>query len=503
MKGKGLKLITEILAIIVICLVAFVGVYVQKNNKIENQVKKYQYTKDLLGYREVIFELSDAVQVLNSEGKVVGTTDSYSDSQIESNSYQKSETKVNSEESLSEENYKKAKKIIEERLNKLNVTDYNLSIDNSNGKMYLQLPENEETDHTLSNILQISKFQIKDSEDNSKVYITNNDLKEVKAVYNTTEAGTTVYLQIELNKNGKEVLKDISSEEYATKEEASDENNENDTENTENENDVEAEANVTSEENKTEENNDNEEKNEESAENSEEKEDEKDSQKKIILSIDDNEVITTSFDEPIDNGIINLSMNKATTDNESISNSLQSTSTIALLLNSGEMPLTYKVTENQYVSSNLSEKDIKNTIYKLLIAFIIIVSLYFIAKYKVKGIIATIAYVGFIGLYSLIVKYTNVQVSLESIVATFVILIMNFTIVKSLLSIKEEDSELRAKEYAKVFVRNIQKNIPLLLIAVIFSFTKLTVVSTFGMFIFWGVVFSIIYNYILTRDMLN
>ena len=70
-------------------------------------------------------------------------------------------------------------------------------------------------------------------------------------------------------------------------------------------------------------------------------------------------MITTSFDDPIEDGIITLSMSKATTDSESISNSLQSASTISLLLNSGKMPLTYKVTENQYVKADISKKSIK------------------------------------------------------------------------------------------------------------------------------------------------
>ena len=32
------------------------------------------------------------------------------------------------------------------------------------------------------------------------------DLKKISAVYNTTSSGTTVYLQIEFNKNGKNIL---------------------------------------------------------------------------------------------------------------------------------------------------------------------------------------------------------------------------------------------------------------------------------------------------------
>ena len=104
MKGKKLKLITEILAIVVICLVSFVGIYTKKANKMENQVKDYELSKDLSGYRELIFKVSDATEVLDSKGKVVGNTDNYTDSTIETNSYQKTENKINSDEELTEAN---------------------------------------------------------------------------------------------------------------------------------------------------------------------------------------------------------------------------------------------------------------------------------------------------------------------------------------------------------------------------------------------------------------
>ena len=190
MKGKKLKLITEILAIVVICLVSFVGIYTKKANKMENQVKDYELSKDLSGYRELIFKVSDATEVLDSKGKVVGNTDNYTDSTIETNSYQKTENKINSDEELTEANYEKAKSIIEERLKSLRIQDYNLSLNKENGDIYLQIPENSDTDHIISNILQVAKFEIKDSEDTSNVLVTNDDLKKISAVYNTTSSGT-------------------------------------------------------------------------------------------------------------------------------------------------------------------------------------------------------------------------------------------------------------------------------------------------------------------------
>ena len=475
MKGKKLKLITEILAIIVICLISFVGIYTKNANRMENQVKDYDLSKDLKGYRELVFKVSDATEVLDSNGKVVGNTDEYGDSSIETNSYKKSENKINANEDLTKENYEKAKSIIEKRLKSLNVEDYNLSLDEENGNIYLQIPENSDTDHTVSNILQVAKFEIKDQDDTSNVLVTNDDLKKISAVYNTTSSGTTVYLQIEFNKNGKNILKQISTGDYATDENLT--NTTNTTGNTSEDENTNSNENTSSEE-------------------------ETKTQKKIILSIDNNDMITTSFDDPIEDGIIDLSMNQPSTDKDSISDTLQSASTIAAVVNSGKMPLTYKVAENNYVNTDITSNMLKKAMY-VVIAIVIVALVVLIIKYKSVGLLASISYIGFVGLELLLIRYTNVTISLESIVAGIILLAVNYLITYRLIKVHETDSELKKKVYSNEFKSIIIKSIPIFIIAIIFVFMKWTKIATFGMFMFWGLLLSIIYNYIVTKDMLD
>lgn len=475
MKERKLKLITEILAIIVICLISFVGIYTKNANRMENQVKDYDLSKDLKGYRELVFKVSDATEVLDSNGKVVGNTDEYGDSSIETNSYQKSENKINASEDLTKENYEKAKSIIEKRLKSLNVEDYNLSLDEENGNIYLQIPENSDTDHTVSNILQVAKFEVKDQDDTSNVLVTNDDLKKISAVYNTTSSGTTVYLQIEFNKNGKNILKQISTGDYATDENLT--NTTNTTGNTSEDENTNSNENTSSEE-KTK------------------------TQKKIILSIDNNDMITTSFDDPIEDGIMDLSMNQATTDQDSISDTLQSASTIAAVVNSGKMPLTYKVAENNYVNTDITSNMLKKAMY-VVIAIVIVALVVLIIKYKSVGLLASISYIGFVGLELLLIRYTNVTISLESIVAGIILLAVNYLITYRLIKVHETDSELKKKVYSNEFKSIIIKSIPIFIIAIVFVFMKWTKIATFGMFMFWGLLLSIIYNYIVTKDMLD
>ncbi len=483
MKGKKLRVITQILAIITICLISFIGIYKQDANKMKNQVKDYELGKDLNGYREIVLEVSDANEVLDSDGKVVGNTDQYNDSSIESNSYQKSDNKINKEESLTKENFEKSKSIIEKRLKKLNVEDYNISVNTENGAIYLQIPENSETDHVVSNIVQVAKFQIKDSEDDSKIFITNSDIKKISALYNTETSGTTVYLRMNFNKNGKKILKDISSGDYATKSDSNSENKAEET-NTSNEETTENEA----EENTT---------SEGSSENSE-----SNSQKKIILSIDNNDMITTSFDNPIQDGVIDLSMNKATTDSDSIADTLESASTIAAVVNSGEMPLTYKVSDNNYINSDIKIENVEQVIY-IIAAITVIALVLLVIKYKLKGFIASMAYIGFVALDLLVIRYTNVTITLESIVAGIIILAINYMIVYKLLEISKKELDEKAQANKKEFKSILIKSIPIFIIAVVFTFVKWTKIATFGMFIFWGLILSIVYNYLVTKNMID
>ena len=213
-------------------------------------------------------------------------------------------------------------------------------------------------------------------------------------------------------------------------------------------------------------------------------------------------MITTSFDDPIEDGVIDLSMNKATTDQDSISTTLQSASTISAVVNSGTMPLTYKVSENNYINTDISQDIIKKAMYVIAVIILIAIAI-IIVKYKMMGLIAGIAYIGYVGLELLLVRYTNVEISLGSIVAGIIVLVINYMIVYRLLNVHETDKDLKKQVYAKEFKSIIIKTLPLFIISIIFVIIKWTNISTFGMFMFWGLLLSIIYNYIITKDMLD
>ena len=334
--------------------------------------------------------------------------------------------------------------------------------------MRIEIPENDETDHTVSNVSETGKFEIVDSEDTEKVLMDNSDIKKSNVLYNTTTSGTTVYLNIEFNKEGTEKLKNISTEYRKTKDSSSEKSTEQS----------------------------------ESAEGSEENKEET-KQKEITMQIDGNKMITTSFDETMENGQIQLSMGQATKDKDKLNEYVQSTTTLATILDSENLPVTYKTEKNEYTASDIT----KDTLIKIAIAeavVALVAILFLIIKYKKLGLLAAIAYIGFIAIYLLLIRYTNVTITLEGISAMAVIYTLNYIFMyKVLKKIKDYGEEEKLKAIKDTIISFSIKLIPIYILSIVFCFIKWMPISSFGMVMFWGLLLTEIYNITVTRSFLK
>ena len=484
MKGNKLKIITIILAIILVCLVSFIGVYVQTQNRMENKVKDYLLGMNLKGSRNVILKVSEATDtvVKDAEGNVIKDA---TDEEIEKNGYTKEEVPVNGEEVLTEENYNKTKKILEERLKKLGAESYNIRINPQDGTIMLELSEDDNTDYIVSNVSQTGKFTITDSKDTDNILMNNDDIKTAKVLYNTSTNGTSVYLDIEFNKEGTKKLEEISKQ-YATKEESQEDTTTDETTEETSEEASEETSEGTSEENSTE---------------TSTEETTEETQKEITMSIDESALITTSFDETITNGTIQMSIGQPSTDYEKLQDNIQNVTTITTLLDTEKLPIEYTINGNEYIQSNItSEIIIKIAIVSAIILAIALVLL--IIKYKTLGLLSSISFIGLIAVYLLTIRYTNVQLTIESISGIILILILNYILNKSILKKIKEDDE-SSNIIKDSFLEFLLKIIPVCIISIVFCFIKWTAINTFGMTMFWGIVIIFIYNLIITRALLN
>lgn len=463
---KKIKILTITLVVIAITMVAFWGVYTQVQNRMENQVKDYSEAMDLKGSRIITLAVNteNTTTIKDAEGKIV--EEELTDEQIKEKGYTKEETPNNKEEVKNVENYKLSKKIIENRLKKLGITNYLIKLNEQTGEITIELPENDHTDNTISNIKETGKFEIVDSETN-EVLMNNHDIKTAKVMYGsgseTTSAGTSVYLDIEFNKEGKKKLEEISSQ-YVKIEETETE------ENTANEGNETTDENANNEDNK------------------------KETEKKVTMKIDDETIMSTSFEEPVKIGRLQLSVGSSATDTETLHGYVEQATSMATVLDTGNMPIQYDLDQNQYVLSDITANGMQIGIYVVL-ALVVLGAIILLLKYKAKGALGIISFVGFISLFMLVVRYTNVELSIEGLLGIVIAFILDYMLVSKLLA--KTDNQLEV--YQDFFV----KIIPIIIIAITFCFAGWVPLSSFGMVMFWGFVLIAIYNSIVTNSLLK
>lgn len=444
-KNLGLKILT-ILVIIAICLISFVGIYKKDKGQMVSILPDYKLSMNLSGSRtaRLINDFTEEV-IYDSEGNVA--TDGTNEDGTLKEGYTKKDEKVNKDEVLTKENYELSKEIIEKRLKANNVSDYILRQNTEDGSIMIEISEDENTDNLISDLTYSGSFEIIDS-DTKEVLIDNSGIKKARAVYSDGNSGTTVFLSIEFNKEGTKKFEEI------TKTYTSSVNDEGTT--------------VT---------------------------------KKVTLNLDDQALTETYFSQVITDGILQLSIGQSSTDNETIASYMKQAASVAALIDSGKMPIQYKLESNTYLSSSINEQVCKIAMY-ILIAVIVIVLIHVCIKYKTNGMVLSISYIGYIALVSLILRYTNVPIAFETIVAGLVLLIVNYMFINNILSAQKKGLNI-AEILKQTYIKYTSILLPLLIVGVVFTFINWTAISSIGMVMFWGLVIMFIYNFIITKCLLS
>ena len=336
----------------------------------------------------------------------------------------------------------------------MQVEDYIIRQDKENGTIILELPEDSNTDRVVGQLSMQGKFEIVDN-DTNEVLMTNNDLKSVESGYGTTSSGATaIFININFNKEGTEKFKNITNTYVETVVEKEEETT----------NEVETEE---AEENKTE-----------------------TITKEIAIKIDDTKLLTTHFDTEISNGILQLSVGSSSNStSEDMQEYLLEANSIAALLDAGKMPIVYEVEQNKYVYSNITTDEIEIAV-SIAIVVLAIGMIYFIIKYKTKGILGSISLVGYIAILLIALRIFNVEISVGSLAGIALSIAINYFIISSIL---------KQKEIMPVIKKYVIALIPTLIIAVVFTLMNIAI----GSVMFWAVVIAILYNLSITNIMLK
>ena len=443
--NRRLKIALIILLIILVSLISFVGIFRQDTKFIKNILPDYQLGMDLAGHRSISI-------VVNNETKTIYYDKDGKEVETEAKDGTSKEVPVNSEEVLSIENYKKTKKIIEDRLSDLGVTEYLIRLNENNGNLTVQIPEDDMTDTASQFLYTRGVFTIEDEDGN--VLMDNSNLKNVQIGYGQASkeatTGTTVYINFVFNEDSIQKFKEITN----TYVESTDE-------------------------------------------------DGNDTSKKISLNIDGSALITTSFNEEISNGILQLSMGTAT-DNETLNSYLKQASNIAILLNNGPIEIEYTVDQNRYIKSDLT---IENMLIPAVIVgvMLVIAFLFLIIRYKKLGLLAVISFIGYIALLLILIRYTNVIITIEGISGIIISAILNYILLVYVLNVLRK-TEKDVVEYRKAYDKSMKSMIfvlvPAIIIGIVLCFASWLPAFSFGMVTFWGILLMALYNTSITRILL-
>ena len=468
---RKVKILTIVLAIVLVTLVAFGGVYIQTQNRMENKVKDYSLGRALEGARVAEIKVAQSDEDSGEQNT----------------------------ELLTEENYKIVKKTIENRLNKLNIEDYTISLNKQDGTIRVEFPEDENTDSYVYYLTAQAKVQIEEkaeetetdtsteTEDTTATELISDEMvKSAKYSYTQNVDGQyQVSLEITLTDEGQAKIQELSGT-YAflateiDEIESAEEESEEETENTEG-----TDTEETAEDANTE------------SENTENQETQEQTKKIASLTIAGTEYDITK----IDKNKITVTIGTPTSNTTSANNNIAIAAELEMLINSGKYPVEYELTANRYVYSSISTEQLLYFGIAVL-AITVVILLIFIIKYRKRGLLISISYVGFVSLFLLILRYANVKITIEGIGGIIIVMIINLAFIKTLLTRMQKMKMLDEAinyTYKNVF----SKLIPVIILVIVFCLSGWANLSSFGMAMFWGLMLMAIYNILVTKTLLK
>ena len=441
---KKINIVIILLAIVLVSIISFVGVYKKYQNRMVNVIPKYNIGTNLDGHRKAVIEVD------TSNDKNAKTEEGNNNSEVKKT--EKTQDEKNKE-------YEKSLEIIKKRLSYLKVKDYTVSLDKNTGRIEMMLPEEDDTDTILSGLAETGKFEVVD-DTNSEVLLSNSDVAKAEIVKENRGTATNLLLNITFNSNGTKKFKDITKN-Y--------------------QNQVVENVNLNGTTNSTASNNTK-------------------VNKKVTIKLDGSTLLQTSFNNIVDSGILSLTIGSSESEVASFEDQYIGAKNLAALISGEALPIKYKVKTNYYIMSPLNKYNVIYLVY-VGVAIALIISLALIIKYRLNGVIGTILSIGYMACLLIIVRYANVELSIEAMFG-FIVAFMIGTIFNIFVCSEFKDKNMTNKEFEtarnKVFKKFILSLVPILIFALIACLFSLSSLFSFGTILFWSIVVAIVYYCSLT-----
>ena len=448
-KNYTLKITLAMLFVVLVSLVSFVGVY-----KGKNLVKDYSLGKDFSNRKVAVFSVKEeTTNQNNTENNTTSdenTTDENTTGENTTSENTTSENTTNNENSTNEnnnaenqendkkKNYENAKNTIERRLASLSSNEYDIRLNEDDGTLVIEVPTSMETSY-ITELFSKGKVQIK-NKNTTELIVDSNGFYGASAKLNTTSSNYSnpvVELNIKFTKDAKNAIKNANTK-------------------------------YTDSEGK-----------------------EQDATFELVL---DDETLysdtASSFVETAKNGYLDLALGQSDKTSE-IEANYESAQVLVSVINNGEIPVKYEAKSVNIVSSNINVKII------IIIAIIIsaIAFVYAIIKFKAKAVLPMLSLIGLVASILLVVRYTNVKLTLFTILGVAVITIANYALIFKTLK--------GGKSFKENSIEMLNILIPCIIIAIVFCCAPYIQLATLGMTIFWSIIVMYVYNIIITRTLID
>lgn len=441
-KNKRLTIIILILLVIVISLISFVGIYTKNLNTYSNNLKNYDLGMEFEGKRVIKFavDTSEEQVTYDADGNVI-ENHTHEEGETEEEAHEGETTemvKVNKEEVLTKENYQKSKNVLENRILKTGIGQYNFRVDENTGTIWLETEDIDYLEQMLGLLITKGELELIDSE-TDEVLIDNSYIKNCEIIQDDmTSKG--VYLSIRLNKEGEKKVEELKKMYSELKD---DEGN-----------------SVT---------------------------------RSLIFKIDDEQLQTDTYSNILGNKELVYPIESVSTTQSMLQTNLIEASNILMILNSGSYPIEYVIESDELLIPNT--ENIKLIFAIIITVILTITHIIMVIRYKEKGILGVISGIGYIAVLLLIIRYTNTLITYQSIAALIITTILTYVFIILAIN-KNEDLRKNIKSLISI-------SIPVLIIAIVFSFARQAQVNSFGIALFWGTLISNIYNFLYTKTILE
>lgn len=383
--------------------------------------------------------------IYDSEGNVVQPEEGVE--YTEEDGYETVEQPINPDSAKTLENYERAKEIVEKRLKGNNVSEYSIDMNEITGKMKIEIPEDSRADEIQDIIQNTGSFMLLDGE-TFEVVFDSSYLKRADVVYSQGDIETAVFLQLEFNEEGTQKLQELNNIYVETTEQQ------------------------TNEEGETE---------------------EVTNSKVVWVILNDAFLGTTVLPNIVYDNKIMLTFGMSS-NNEELQTAIENANREAILLNSGTYSLVYEYT-NEVTGTNIDQRTM--FIFFTAIGLVFLIAyIYLVIKFKAKGFISVYFQVGYLGVLLLVLRLTNVIITMEGMSAIVISMVLEYIFTYLVLKNMQEDKDGMYKKANLEFFLN---TFPIYVISIVFTFAARANINSFGMILFWGIIIIYIYNFIFSK----